>query len=830
MAASRAVVRWAWRLFRREWRQQSRVLALLTVVVAVTAFTSTAAYNVAPDAATFGSASHYLTFDLAGPDALAADTAAAEEHFGAVDVITRRSIAIPGSVESVELRGQDPQGPYGGPTLAVREGRYPAGADEVAVTDGIADAFALEVGGLFALGGGQWTVVGLVENPGDLNEDFALVAPGDRAAESVTFLVRTDLNDVNAFRIPSQPDGIEVGERSEDVSILSAVAVLVVSVVALMLVGLVATASFVVVAQRRQRQLGMLAAIGATEQHLRLVTVANGAAVGLFAAVCGAALGAGAWIAAVPLVEPALGYRIDALNVPWWLVGMGALLAVVTSTAAAWWPARAVARIPITVALSGRPPRPTPVHRSTGLAVLLLAGGVAGLIAGDPAGLADGTAEPFGNPMDVLLLGGGMLATVLGVLLISPLAIRALALVAGRMPVAARLAVRDLVRYQSRSGVALAAISLALGISVAVIVGASAAEHGEAEGNVSERQLLVWTRDDSQPEGVSPYYTEDPNDAGFSPFLPALTPADLREMDAAIQRLAAQLDDGAAIAELDLALDPAHPSTHYGSLGTTLAKRAGDGYNDIALVFVATPELLRHHGVDLGAVRPGTEVLTVEEGELVFPGIYDPSTQNYRTERVSNIEVIPTGYSSLPGSFITPEALEARGWESRRVGWLIETGSPVTTEQLAAVREAASDAGLLVEARRGQPSIAPLRTGATAAGMLVALSILAMTVGLIRGEGAADLRTLTATGATSSMRRTLTAATAGVLALLGATLGIAGVYAALAAGLSSDLGALSPVPFVHLAVIGAGVPLAAAAAGWLVAGREPPALARQALE
>ena len=36
MPARRAVLRWAWRLFRREWRQQSIVLALLLVAVAAT--------------------------------------------------------------------------------------------------------------------------------------------------------------------------------------------------------------------------------------------------------------------------------------------------------------------------------------------------------------------------------------------------------------------------------------------------------------------------------------------------------------------------------------------------------------------------------------------------------------------------------------------------------------------------------------------------------------------------------------------------------------------------------------------------------------------------
>ena len=34
VAARRAVIRWAWRMFRREWRQQILVIALLTVAAA----------------------------------------------------------------------------------------------------------------------------------------------------------------------------------------------------------------------------------------------------------------------------------------------------------------------------------------------------------------------------------------------------------------------------------------------------------------------------------------------------------------------------------------------------------------------------------------------------------------------------------------------------------------------------------------------------------------------------------------------------------------------------------------------------------------------------
>lgn len=58
----------------------------------------------------------------------------------------------------------------------------------------------------------------------------------------------------------------------------------------------------------------------------------------------------------------------------------------------------------------------------------------------------------------------------------------------------------------------------------------------------------------------------------------------------------------------------------------------------------------------------------------------------------------------------------------------------------------------------------------------------------------------------------------------------AGAYVVLTATYHDDLGYLSHVPILYLALAVIGVPLAAAGAGWLVAGREPSAIARRAIE
>jgi putative ABC transport system permease protein len=123
---------------------------------------------------------------------------------------------------------------------------------------------------------------------------------------------------------------------------------------------------------------------------------------------------------------------------------------------------------------------------------------------------------------------------------------------------------------------------------------------------------------------------------------------------------------------------------------------------------------------------------------------------------------------------------------------------------------------------------------ATVLGMLLALGILAMSVGLVRSETAGDLRTLTATGASSLARRSITAATAGALALAGAVTGVCCAYLAAIGFFRTNqldgLSELSSIPVASLLLILIGMPLVAVIVGWLLAGRQPPAIGRQPLE
>jgi putative ABC transport system permease protein len=188
-------------MFRREWRQQILVTALLTVAVAAALGSVTIAYNAgATDDADHGSATYLLRFDGTDPRSLEARLDFARQRFGTTEVIGYRSFAVPGTVETVEYRSQSPRGAFGSTLLALRRGNYPVGGSEVAVTDGVADLFALEIGETLALDGGRRTIVGLVENPRDLSDEFALVSPASAGApDNVTVLVDASAESVRSF-------------------------------------------------------------------------------------------------------------------------------------------------------------------------------------------------------------------------------------------------------------------------------------------------------------------------------------------------------------------------------------------------------------------------------------------------------------------------------------------------------------------------------------------------------------------------------------------------------------------------------------------------------
>jgi putative ABC transport system permease protein len=822
LPARRAVIRWAWRLFRREWRQQLLVLALIVVAVAATLLGAAVATDTPPPAhAGFGTAQDLATLQGPGPR-LASQIAALQHRFGRVDVIENQTIAIPGSISTYDLRAQNPRGPFGQPLLTLLSGHYPTGPGQVAVTNGVASAFRLRIGDVWHQGGKARRVVGIVENPQSLLDEFALVVPGQVSGPAQA----TVLFNAPGVRPSSIGPNVQTPASAAASNPLNPETImLALTTVAMLLIALVAVGGFTVLAQRRLRSLGMLSSLGATDKHIRLVVRANGVVVGVAGALIGAVVGLAAWLAYRPHLESDAHHVIGVFQLPWLVIVVAIVLAVVATFLAASRPARSITRLPIVAALSGRPAPPKRVHRSAVPGVVLLV--VAALLFWYTGKSSSGNGG--GAPELVL----GFVVLIAAVILLAPLFLTTLARAGRHAPIAVRLALRDLARYQARSGSALAAISLGVLIAVLVCV-LSAQRFGNvldyAGPNAASNQIIVYT---PNGQGGGP---------GNGPGQPAATGSP-QSWARTARGIAAALGSHDVIQ-----LESTNASLQHAAAGRQFSGQ----------VYVATPQLLRAFGVKASQVDPTADILTMRPGlsglskmQLTYsngpsnkgggPGGGGPGGSGLQTfpcpkssclanPVIQEISALPSG-TSAPNTVITEHAIRQLGLSTSPQGWLIQAPHPPTAAQIRNAQSTAGAAGLTVETRNSIPTSAEIINWATVFGVLLALGILAMAVGLIRSETASDLRTLAATGASSPTRRTLTAATAGALGLLGAVLGTVAAYVA-AIGYAWDnqldgLSELSSVPTQNLLIILVGMPLIAAVAGWLLAGREPAGLGRQ---
>ena len=827
----RAVIRWAVRLLRREWRQQLLILGLITVAVAATVVASAVATNTpAPAAGVLGTAQDAAS--IAGsPAQINAQVNDLERRWGSVDVIANESVQIPGTRSTFELRAQDYRGPFGGPLLSLVSGQYPTTASQIAVTSGVASDYRLRIGSSWTVNGTARTVTGIVRNPESLLDEFALVIPGQVTnPDNVTVLF--DAPGQTAASLSTSTMNVTTAQTVANTNEINPQTIsIAAAVLGMLLIALVGVGGFTVLAQRRLRAIGMLAAQGATQRHIRLVVRANGAATGIVGAVLGAVLGFLAWLAYRPQAENSAHHVMGAFQLPWAVIGISMVLAIIATYFAASRPAKAIARVPVVAALAGRPPAPKktrhlaiPVGICFLVAAFLLLGAAGATVAGDS-----------GKGTQTLELAVGFIALTVAIVLLGPACLSAVAAAGKLSPLGIRLALRDLARYRARSGPALAAISLSTLIAVIICV-ASAARFANnldyAGPNLTSSQLILY----------------NPANANARSVPASATAAQIAAAPKAARDIAAALGT-TSVVELD-------------AVNANL-NHAANGRSWSGPIYVATPQLLSAFGIKQSQLNPDADVLTMRPGlsttslmQLTYgdgpgngggngPGNGPDGSNQWPCPAgsclanpvIQEVSQLPSG-TSAPNTVITEHAITTLHLHVQSGvdadGWLIQVPNGLTAVQVTNAQRIAAAAGLGIETRNSIPSLAQIIDAATLFGIVLAIGILGMSVGLVRSEAARDLRTLSAAGASGVTRRTITAATAGTLCLTGAVIGIIGGYLAAIGFFRSNsldgLSSLQSIPVTNLLVILVGMPLVATVLGWLLAGRDPAGLARQPLE
>ena len=749
-----------------------------------------------------------------------------------MDVIANQTFTVPGTTQTYQLRAQNPQGPYGGPMLQLLSGHYPTGPNEIALTPGLASELNLRVGDTWSQGGK--TVVGIVQNPQSLLDEFALVPPGQvthPTQVSVLFdaspnTLHSSLNSLSSFITTPGATNSNIIDPST--------IILALATVGMLLIALVSIGGFTVLAQRRMRSLGMVESMGATDRNVRLVLEANGVIVGVVGAIVGFVVGLVLWLAYRPTNEQNAHHLIGTFALPWNVIVPAMVLAIVATFFAASYPARAITRVPVVSALAGRPAPPRQIHRSFIPGVIAL---VIGFVFFSLSGAA-------GNGGSVVWLVPGLIALIAGIILVSPFFLALLARIGSRSPIAVRLPLRDLARYRARSGSALSAISL--GIMIAVIVCAVAVARFSnvfdyVGPNMAPNAINVY----SPPTGPTCEGT-----SGGAPVCQQAAPApSLAAQEATVHAIAGAVGAKDTVPLIQPAVGLQNPS--------------GNGRQWNGPIYVATPALLRAYGINPSSISSNVDVLSSRPGldgsgvQLTFssggkgggdfqgggPGgggnNYNQCTPNQCVAHplVQQESQLPTG-TSAPNTLITESALHRLHLTSQNSldGWMILSNNAITSAQLTSARSLAASNSLSIESKNDEPTSAEIVNWATVFGIALALGVLAMSVGLIRSETASELRTLTATGASSRTRRALTAVTAGGLAFLGALLGTVAAYVGLFGFFRSSAleGGISDitnhVPWDNLFFIVIAMPAAAVLIGWVLAGREPRGIGARPLE
>src|SRR3954467_9369036 len=261
--------------------------------------------------------------------------------------------------------------------------------------------------------------------------------------------------------------------------------------------------TFTMVVAQRIREMALMRAIGATRRQVMTNLLSEAVLLGVLASAAGVGLGAAVAKGLNTLVT-ALGFSLPTttLQIHAHTVVVSMIVGVVVTLASALVPARRATKVlPVEALRDAAPGAKAPARLRAVAGVLLTTGGAAAMVAG--LNSDDGT--------NAVLFG--MLATLVGVITVAPLAVRPLAALIG-LPIRSRGISGDLARQNAMRNprrTASTATALMIGLTLVVGMGVLASSLKASFGTVlqdSTNAALYITPASGQGGGFSPEVTE----------------------------------------------------------------------------------------------------------------------------------------------------------------------------------------------------------------------------------------------------------------------------------------------------------------------------------
>ena len=754
------------------------------------------------------------------------------------------------------LRAADVREPLHRHEARVVDGRAPVRSDEALLSSPLAERLGIRAGGTVttvengASPSATLRVVGVAQSPFCHSCEQVFVLPGSALAQQAAdaeeppqarylvdlpagtsadalwpALARKGVALVprDAYSHPERyepPGGVTTGTDE-----LQAIALtVVIAGLGLLEVVLLAGTAFAVGARRQTRELGLVSASGGSARDVRRIVLAQGLVLGLLGAAIGVAVGGALVVGARPLWEHFADSDITGWKFGPWEIAGAALIGLLSGLAAAVVPAIGAGRMHAVDALAERFRTTRSQRRRSALVGggLIAAGIVCGLagdrlLAGDFAVYTRALArvqetgafvtEPTSAGPLALIVGGATLL-VAGLVFLAPALIGRLAGLGARLPLSARLAVRDASRHRHRTGPATSAIAVAVAGSVVLaflLAGSFRADELQHVPLLPAHVLAVEPGDatpDAAVDGARLAAAELPGGRVHELRRPMRVlakgetlPTDLPETDVR------QIYPVQQSQQLDCALGCE-------TSGGSLAVAGDDELNAIA----AGGEL---DGDARDALAAGKvvvfdpELLTGDGHVVLDMGFQDGNEAPPQVRLPAHVAERRLAYAALPSALVPERVARAQGWEIATSLALVRYDAAATADEVdTALGAAEGGGGFAYVDRPTKQSQAVLLVIAAVAGFVTLVGV-AISVALSAAEGRADLATLAAVGAPPSRRRALAASQALLIGGMGCALGLAfGAFVAFTARSTTG----SPefvVPWANLAVTGIAVPLLA---------------------
>ncbi|MEU6711869.1 FtsX-like permease family protein [Nonomuraea sp. NPDC046802] len=736
-------------------------------------------------------------------------------------------LVLPDGHDQVDVLEVDLRDPLATGIRPLAQGRIPATADEVAVTPGVLD-LGIRLGGTLNIARRDkpLRVVGVVEHPNrpgitELVGQHGSILRDKSDGVGTGWLIDTpspvlwpDVRRLNqaGLRVASRAviesprtDQYAYNRTNGDMQIAIAIAVVLIVTETTLLAG----PAFAVGLRRRRRELATIAAQGGSARHLRTIVLADGLVLGGLAAVIGVVLGIGAGAATEALLARRLDWLSAPPDVPWVSVLGVAVLGLVSALAAALVPAVQAARQNPAQVLAGRPgeARDRASRPVLGLVLVVL-------------GLGATAVAVRGREVTVV---AASTVVLFGLIALMPWLVRFTGRLARRLPLPARLSVRDAARHRVRTASAAAAVMAATMAAVT----AGIAYNSEAMRRDANMHL-------DMPPGSLSVGAHDLDDAGWAALraevqkrlpgvslVPALTATDAAGRSLMLHAVSSSQNgkvncDECGLTAYDVAIGDAR-------LLAFLQGRQDPG----AAAALAAGKAV---AFDSRLVRDGKVTLAAERWR---DGQSGPS-------RLTDVPaVVATGADDRQGSLLLPaSAVTAVGLKTteRRL-----YAGHVAADFLRLERglRAVTDKAVINVAPTYDGELVVLLSAALLAALVLVLGGTFAATGLAAADMRADLDTLSAVGGRPRTRKLVVAAQAGYIAGLGAVPGLlGGIVAGIAVtvpmpsfgsaqGVGIEIGPTTvAVPWLFLAALVVGLPLLAALLAGLFT-RMRPTLARR---